>query len=217
MNARQPGVAAGIVVACIAFSAIAQIRTGQEDRGQRGVERDVGSILIKRLYYSMTPLTYPERAMLYASQQAHVQMGLWQYHFNEFAKLHPHLTPEQSEVLAGFRTLTRDAGWFRIHEGDDGWEQKHAQVQSLRERGLAAFAFQDFVDGFVSLGPVYVPRPGMPDVPFIGTQECYCSTTSDYCFWLGTECVGGADIFACIPTASGCGTMGLYGCNGMCF
>lgn len=217
MIARQAAVV-GMIFTSLTLTSFAQTEPFQTDRVPNSNRQVVTAALAKRLYESMTPLTYPERAMLYSSQRVELQMALWQYHFGEFARLAPDLTAAQRNVLARFSALAQNPEWFRVREGDEGWQQKHEQLEALRLRGLEVFSSQEFFDGFMRLGPPYVARSGAPDVPFVGTQNCHCSTYSDWCPTAGEgRCLYGADILACIPTAFGCGTFGTYSCDGLCF
>jgi hypothetical protein len=131
---------------------------------------------------------------------------LWRVHLGLNLARHPEWTDEQRSIVLeaigianpALYQLPKDNNWTRLVD---------EPVRLFAQKALLQFSKQEAAALFSELGGDD-PKAHHAKPPVQG--NCNCSRESDYCSVL---CHSGD----CTILTWGCGTMGLYACNGACY
>ncbi|MFI0420593.1 bacteriocin fulvocin C-related protein [Spongiactinospora sp. 9N601] len=131
---------------------------------------------------------------------------LWVAHLREYRAAHPAPTAAQSAVLEDAMSAAAQESVFAA--GED--PALDARLAALRQAATEAFGRDEARALLATLGPA--DPVGPPEA-----ATCGCSTLDDWCA-TGSTCRGCANCSSCYCTctASGCGTLWRYCCNGNC-
>ncbi|WP_147268023.1 bacteriocin fulvocin C-related protein [Spongiactinospora rosea] len=131
---------------------------------------------------------------------------LWVSHLREYRAAHPALTAAKNTVLEDAINVAAQEPVFAA--GAD--PALDARLAGLRRAAIEAFGREEARALLATLGPAGPVSPP-------GSATCGCSTQDDWCA-TGSSCRGCANCSycACTCTASGCGTLWRYRCNGNC-
>ena len=157
-------------------------------------------------YAEFSKLGKNERKVRFNQIDPQQKSELWRVHFALNLARHPEWTDDQRSIVleaVAFATpalyqLPKDSQWTR---------QVDEPARLLAQRALLVFSKQEGAALFSELGSnetkTHHARPP-------AQAACSCSRESDWCryFCMGTECTA---------LTWGCGTMGLYACNGTCY
>ncbi|MEV0694754.1 bacteriocin fulvocin C-related protein [Streptomyces sp. NPDC050388] len=144
------------------------------------------------------PMAY-RRAILQASTPP-VRSQLWVEHVRRYRETHLDLTRQQHRVIDSALEVFHDESLFR-----DSLSAAHEQqLRELKDAAIEAFGKLE--------ARALIATLGTEESTTSSAAYCDCSQSSDWC-WFG-DCSN----LACFtyPTPGGCGTAGVYPCNGLC-
>ncbi|MFD5074286.1 bacteriocin fulvocin C-related protein [Streptomyces sp. NPDC058371] len=140
------------------------------------------------------PLSY--RRAIHEALPAKTRSGLWAEHLRRFKSSRPELTAAQHRVVDRALDLAADPATF---EGEPP-----AELTELGRTARETFGVDEARAMLAVLGPAadaWAPAP-----------NCECNKVDVYCGWSG-DCVDDG----CHHTSTGCGSLYIYPCNGLCY
>jgi hypothetical protein len=160
-----------------------------------------------RKYTQLSELSKVDRKASFSVMSAEDKSSLWRVHLGLNLARHPEWTEQQRAiVLEAIATVTpalykvpKDSNWTRLVD---------EPVRLLTYKALVVFSKQESAALFSELG--FNEQPKSNHAGRSTTGSCGCSTESNWCTY---QCVGGAE---CTVLYWGCGTFGLYPCDGAC-
>lgn len=187
--------AAGLVLAGKTPAAAAT--TGGSECEKAGAWVEANKHRLPQDYAGFTAHSMSYRRAIYAELPAAVRSKLWIAHFDRYQASHPNLTASQSKLLTQARRVAADPG---------GWTKE--RLAELRESAVAAFGLAEAGAILATLGTD--PERSSPQ----GLPGCGCCIWDVYCG--GGSCVGTIPP-NCRESSSGCGTLWMSPCNGLCY
>jgi hypothetical protein len=198
---------------------------------------------VPRTYEALLSKNVRERARTFASLSPSMKSAVWAHHLLAALAQHPEFTSEQRAVIQLALSLLSPE-LYEIDQFDPRrLDLVESPVQQLTERVKAVFKPNVALELFGQLGPTEAQAgvasdstdtdslslsskqraitPSRKLQPSPNSPTCECSTASDYCD------TSGLGIYYCanIPGVTdcsfksdwpACGTLWVYGCNGMC-
>ncbi len=160
-----------------------------------------------RKYTQLSELSKDDRKVSFNFMSAEDKSSLWRVHLGLNLARHPEWTEQQrSIVLETIAMVTpqlykipKDTNWTRI-VGEP--------VQLLKQKALLVFTRQEGAALFSELG--FGEQPQANHARREARGKCGCAQEDSYCAY---QCQS-AD---CTVVIFGCGTVGLYACNGTCY
>jgi hypothetical protein len=101
-----------------------------------------------------------------------------------------------------------DSDTYNVVEKSEKWKAIDEKLSDITKRIHENFSKKEAFEIFARLGGEGSSKSPTPTKQ---APNCSCSTKSDYCW--GDSCIGGS----CAGSNWGCGTVGWYGCNGLCY
>jgi hypothetical protein len=159
-----------------------------------------------RKYAALAELSKLDRKAAFAKMPSADKSALWRVHLGINLARHPEWNQEQRDlVLEAAAIVTpeiydipRDANWSRAVD---------EPIKVLTQRALIYFGKTAGAEVFAELGGKEAPANHTRRPP---TPACDCSHQSDWCVW---DCYSNN----CTSSPLGCGTFGLYACDGICY
>lgn len=159
-----------------------------------------------RLYSQLSELDKAERKASFSLMSADQKVSTWRVHFGLNLARHPEWNDQQrSIVLEGIGMVKpelykvpKDKTWTRIVD---------EPVRLFTQKALLVFTRAEVAALFSELGFAEEPKSNHAKR---APGNCSCSQECDWC----THGCVGAD---CTVLTWGCGTFGLYACNGTCY
>lgn len=158
-----------------------------------------------RKYSQLSELSKEDRKASFSLMSAEDKSSLWRVQFGLNLARHPEWTEQQrSIVLEAIATVTpqlyqtpRDNNWTRLVD---------EPVRLLTQKALLVFSKREGAAVFSELG--------LSDQPKLNHAQkkpsaCECAQESDWC---SSQCISSD----CTVLIYGCGTLGIYACNGKC-
>lgn len=148
---------------------------------------------------------------------------LWRAHFNQYMRQHPSLTPGQQTVVE--RAIGQvSPEFFAVDKDSPDWSKTiDAPLRALRQQAEEALGFEEaraLLETFGPVDPAIVeamlgasPKEAANTSAKPLLAECPCSTSSDWCT-SPAKCK--YQYWSCTITPFGCGSVGVYSCNGWC-
>ncbi|GAB3816548.1 bacteriocin fulvocin C-related protein [Micromonospora zhanjiangensis] len=155
-------------------------------------------------YSEITRYPMEYRRAIFSKLSPSARSRFWLEHLGRYRAGHPDLSPEQHRVLnQAVDTFSDEAVFQDLRQA--GVDQR---LTALAEAAVAAFGETEAAALVATLGPGEPARSTTAMVP-----DCECSTSNDWCkVWSsGSRCY----TVRC-PGWYGCGTGGIYWCNGYC-
>jgi len=160
-----------------------------------------------RKYTELSQLSKLDRKASFSAMSAEDKSSLWRVHFALNLARHPEWTEQQrSIVLEALTTATpqlykvpKDSNWTRLVD---------EPVRLFTQKALLVFTKQEGAALFSELGFNEQPKSNHAKRPT--STSCGCSQESDWCAY---QCVSNE----CTVVIFGCGTFGVYACNGACY
>lgn len=160
-----------------------------------------------RKYARLSELSKGDRKVSFNQMDAEDKASLWRVHFGLNLARHPEWTDEQRAIVLEASTMVTPQ-LYKIPK-DSNWNRLVGEpVRVLTYKALVVFTKQEGAALFAELGLNEQPKSNHAKRSTTGT--CGCSTESNWC---AQQCVGGAE---CTVLYWGCGTFGLYPCDGAC-
>ncbi len=159
-----------------------------------------------RKYTQLSELSKGDRKASFNLMKAEEKASLWRVHLGLNLARHSEWTEQQrSIVLEAIAMATpelyrfpKDSKWTRLVD---------EPVRLLTQKALLVFSKQEGAALFSELG-FNEPKSNHASRPI--TAGCGCSQESDWC---SHQCVA----TECTVLTWGCGTFGIYACNGTCY
>ncbi|HEX6043278.1 MAG TPA: bacteriocin fulvocin C-related protein [Pyrinomonadaceae bacterium] len=160
-----------------------------------------------RKYSQLSELSNAYRRASFSLMTAEDKSSVWRVHLSLNLARHPEWTEKQRSVVLEAIAVATPA----LYEfpKDSNWNRRvNEPVRSLTERAQLVFSKQEAAALFSELGLNEQIKSNHAR-PSAG-GSCGCSTESDWC---SHQCVA----TSCTVLTWGCGTFGLYACNGDCY
>lgn len=172
---------------------------------------------LPRSYEDLLTYRSEVRPIVYSRLDPVQRSAVWTAHLERYITDHPELTTDQTAVLYEALDLVSDPTVFAASPTDEAWDSVAGErVRSLEGRIREAFSQEVARSIFASLGDSPEPTGLVPLKRAIGAASvipvCSCSTASDWC-GLNKHCL----VSTCERQSSGCGTLWVYTCNGLCY
>lgn len=159
-----------------------------------------------RKYSELSELTKGDRKASFSLMSAEDKSSMWRVHLGLNLARHPEWTDQQRSIVLEAITMVtpqlyktpKDDNWTRLVDEPVRLLVQKALLVFSKEEGAALFAELGFSEQLKLNHP---PRPA--------ARTCACSQESDWC---GSQCVTSG----CTVLTWGCGTLGIYSCNGKC-
>jgi len=188
------GVAVGVVLAG-RTPAFAEQR---HDAAHAWVEANMHRLPQNYNEFCNYPMAY--RHAIYSASSPKVKSRLWSEHIAAFRRAHPELSAQQVAALDKSAAMASQVSVFSGPRPDTALHDLSDTVKKAFGTGTAAALL-------ATLGPA---EKGM--TPTRPAAYCSCTDEDSYCSG-GLYC--GYNAFNC-QRQDGCGTLGLYVCNGVC-
>ena len=159
-----------------------------------------------RKYTQLSELSKADRKVSFSSMSAEDKSSVWRVHFGLNLARHPEWTDQQRSIVLEAITMTtpqlykipRDSNWTRLVD---------EPVRLLTQKALLVFTKQQGAALFSELGSDEQPKSNHVRR---ASGSCSCSTECDWCTY---QCISSE----CTVLYWGCGTFGMYSCNGKCY
>lgn len=160
-----------------------------------------------RKYSQLSELSKDDRKASFSLMSAEDKSSLWRVHLGLNLARHPEWTEQQrSIVLEAIQTVSpqlyktpRDDNWTRLVD---------EPVRLLTQKALLVFTKQEGAALFSELG--FTEQTKLHHAQRPSPRGCGCSQESDWCAY---QCIS----TECAVLIYGCGTFGIYACNGKCY
>ena len=159
-----------------------------------------------RKYTQLSELSKGDRKASFNLMKAEEKASLWRVHLGLSLARHPEWTEQQrSIVLEAIAMATPDL--YRFPKDSKWTRLVDEPVRLLTQKALLVFSKQEGAALFSELG-FNEAKSNHARRPI--TATCACSQESDWC---SHSCVA----TECTVLTWGCGTFGIYACNGTCY
>ncbi|HEX8073234.1 MAG TPA: bacteriocin fulvocin C-related protein [Pyrinomonadaceae bacterium] len=194
-------------------------QTGTEPQAQSKIEREAA-----KLYGSLNSLSLSERRALFNDLTPEFKAEVWKTHLRVYLTSHPELNEKQREVVLSAIALITPRLYTFAEDSPEWQKNVDEPLRGLSQRFLEVFSRETAQPLLTVLGeaaaqeessPVLIKKPALTFKPTshgVVNGDCSCSTRSDWCSG-ESECLKSA----CSESSWGCGTFGVYSCNGECF
>jgi hypothetical protein len=160
-----------------------------------------------RKYSQLSELSREDRKVSFSLMSAEDKSSLWRVHFGLNLARHPEWTEQQRSIVLEAITMVspelyktpRDINWTRLVD---------EPVRLLTQKALLVFSKQEGAAVFSELGITEQPKLNHAQR---APRGCECSQESDWCN--PYQCISAE----CTVLIYGCGTVGIYACNGKCY
>ena len=160
-----------------------------------------------RKYSQLSELSKVERNASFSLMTAEDKSSMWRVHFRLNLARHPEWTEKQRAIVLEavamatpdlYKEVPKDNTWTRLVE---------EPVRLFTQRALLVFSKQEGAALFSQLGlnEQSESNHAQPST----AKSCTCSQESDWCTY---QCAS----TECTVLTWGCGTLGIYACNGKC-
>jgi hypothetical protein len=160
-----------------------------------------------RKYLTLSELRRGERKVAFVKTSAQEKSELWHVHFALNLAQHPEWNEQQRSIVLEAAAMVT----ARLYETpkDEQWTELVDQpVRLFMQKALLVFKKSEAVALFVELGG---DEPKSHHAKPSDTPACTCSHDSDWC--VSYDCYSNQ----CKSSPTGCGTMWLYPCDGLCY
>lgn len=144
--------------------------------------------------------------------------ALWRAHLERYLEQHPKLTAAQVNLIHRAIDLVDLPSTFSTPNDDPLWETLvNRPIQDLEQEFAKSFSRQEMAAILSRLSSKDTVRLQILEVDPASAKaaiQCSCSTVSDWCRPSPYRCY--LNNPTCASTASGCGTLLQYACNGTC-
>lgn len=140
------------------------------------------------------PVSY--RRAIHEALPPKSRSGLWTEHLRRYAADRPQLTANQRTLVRRAQGVAGDVATFQ--------GEPPAELADISRAVREAFGPDEARAMLGVLGPSAAAAPPPPN--------CECNTIDVYCGWSGDCRTGG-----CAVIGSGCGSLYIYSCNGLCY
>lgn len=159
-----------------------------------------------RQYLALAPLDRSARKSFFSNAPAFQKSKIWQAHLAMNLARRSELNARQRAVINEAITIVTPE-LYETPKNDASWSTKVDEpIRLFAKRALAVFGKEDGAMIFSELGgsapTLHHARTTLP--------ACDCSHESDWCVY---DCWSSN----CTSSTWGCGTLGLYACNGLCY
>ena len=159
-----------------------------------------------RKYSELSELSKEDKKASFSLMSADDKSSLWRVHLGLNLARHPEWTDQQRSIILEAITMAtpqlyktpKDNNWTRLVD---------EPVRLLVQKALLVFTKQEGAALFAELG---FSEPTRHHVTQRKLNGCGCSQESDWC---DNQCVS----TECTILTWGCGTFGIYACNGKCY
>jgi len=159
-----------------------------------------------RRYTQLSELSKGDRKASFNLMGAEEKASLWRVHFGLNLARHPEWTDQQRSIVLEaiamakpeLYKIPKDSNWTRLVDEPARLLTQKALLVFSKQEGAALFSELGFAD---QTNSNHAKRP---------TGSCACSLECDWC---SHQCIGAE----CTVLTWGCGTLGLYACNGTCY
>jgi len=162
-----------------------------------------------RKYLSLTELKRTDRKAAFANMSAQDKANLWHVHLALNMAQHSEWNDQQRSVVLEAAALVT-ARLYEIPRGAQWTALVDEPARVLMQKALLVFSKKEAVALFVELGGSE-PSAHHKAKPAASPSPCDCSHESDWC--MSYDCYSNN----CKSSVMGCGTLGLYACDGLCF
>lgn len=160
-----------------------------------------------RKYAQLSELSKGDRKASFSLKSAEDKSSLWRVHLGLNLARHPEWTEQQRSIVLEALTMAtpelykipKDSNWTRLVD---------EPVRLLTQRAMLVFTKAEGAALFSELGFNEEPKSNHTRRP--ATAGCGCSQESDWC--APYQCLSSE----CTVIILGCGTFGIYACNGRC-
>ncbi|HKR15384.1 MAG TPA: bacteriocin fulvocin C-related protein [Pyrinomonadaceae bacterium] len=157
-----------------------------------------------RKYNELSTLSKGDRKVSFSLMSAENKASLWRIHFGLNLARHPEWTEHQRSIV--LEALTMVTPQLYKTPKDDNWTSLVDQpVRLLIQKALIVFTQEEGAALFAELG--FTEQSKLSHAPT--TRGCACAQDSDWCNY---QCISSG----CTVLTWGCGTFGIYACNGRC-
>lgn len=161
-----------------------------------------------RKYSELSELTKEDRKLSFSLRSAEDRSSLWRVHFGLNLARHPEWTEQQRSIVLQALTMVtpqlyktpRDNNWTRLVD---------EPVRLLTQKALLVFTKQEGAALFAELG--FNEQANRNHAKQRKLSGCGCAQESDWCG--NYQCMSSE----CTILIWGCGTFGVYACNGKCY
>jgi hypothetical protein len=172
--------------------------------GQRQQEADA-----LRKYLSLSELKRTDRKAMFARMSAQEKSDLWRVHLALNMAQHSEWNEQQRSIVLEAAAMA-SAKLYEIPRGPQWTTLVDEPVRVLMQRALLAFGKNEAAGVFVELGGSEPSAHHMAK-PTASPSPCDCSHESDWCS--SYDCYSDN----CKSSRDGCGFLGFYPCDGLCF
>jgi hypothetical protein len=160
-----------------------------------------------RKYSQLSELSKDDRKSSFSLMSAEDKSSLWRVQFGLNLARHPEWTEQQRSIVLEAMTMVtpqlyetpRDRNWTRLVD---------EPVRLLTQKALLVFTKQEGAAVFSELGLSEQPKLNHAQKT---PRGCECAQESDWCG--PYQCITNE----CTVLIYGCGTFGIYACNGKCY
>ena len=160
-----------------------------------------------RKYSQFSELSKDDRRATFSLMSAEDKSNLWRVHFGLNLARHPEWTEQQRSIVLEAITMAspqlykipKDSNWIRLVD---------EPIRLLTQKALLVFTKQEGAAVFSELG--FSEQANLNHAQRT-PRGCECSQDSDWCG--AYQCVS----TECTVLIYGCGTFGIYACNGKCY
>lgn len=160
-----------------------------------------------RKYSQLSELSKDDRKASFSLMSAEDKSSLWRVHLGLNLARHPEWTEQQRSIV--LEAITMVTPQFYQTPRDNNWTRLVDEpVRLLTQKALLVFSKQEGAALFSELGLSEQPKLNHAQKT---PRGCECAQESDWC---GTyQCI----TTECTVLIYGCGTFGIYACNGKCY
>lgn len=159
-----------------------------------------------RKYSELSDLTKGDRKATFNLLSAEDKSSLWRVHFGLNLARHPEWTEQQRAIV--LEAIAMMAPQLYKTPKDNNWTRLVDEpVRLLAQKALLVFTKEEAAALFSELG--FTEQSKLNHAKG-GTRGCACSQESDWC---SHQCIS----TGCTVLTWGCGTFGIYACNGKCY
>lgn len=198
----------GVAVSVIAGrTSLAQAAAADPSPAKKWVEANKANL--PQTYEAFSAHDLEHRRAIYNALSPQTRSRLWITHLEEYRSSHPSMTADQNAAFNAAMELVSDSE----NLASPITEEMHHRLNSLEEMAIAAFGEDEALAVFANLGPrpVFAPSDRLTSTHAAAGGPCQCSISSPYCgdYTCHYKALG------CYEE-TGCGTLLLKMCNGMC-
>jgi hypothetical protein len=159
-----------------------------------------------RKYTELSELSKDEKKASFSLMTAEDKSSIWRVHLGLSLARHPEWTEQQRSIILEALTMATPQ-LYRSPQDKDWTRLVDEPVRLLTQRALLVFTKQEGAALFSELGFSEQARFSHTKRP--APRGCGCSQESDWCNY---QCIS----TECTVLTWGCGSFGIYACNGKC-